>query len=290
MLYQIILTTKRDYLDLFSPVIEEVCVTTSFVEIEDPGADWDSEDWYIEGHATETPDEGDLALQIELLAKSHNVPVPTLAIAPLKETNWLEDMWQQFKPIDVAGFFIKSSYHQGDVPTSSIPITLDAATAFGSGEHGTTAGCLTALHDLYEEFTWQHPLDLGCGSGILAIAAAKLRPIPTLAIDNDPEAVRVTTSNALINNVETLITAQVGEGLAGITQTFDLVLANILAKPLITIAPDMKKLVKTDGFIILSGLLDWQQNDVTQAYLDSGFTLYKEYNLNRWITLVMKRG
>lgn len=289
-LYQIILTTKQVYLDLFSPVLDDICETVSFVEIEDPQAEWDSEDWYIEGHALETPNEDALKLQIALIAKSNNIPEPTISIEPLKETNWLEEMWQQFKPIDVAGFFIKSSYYQGEIPEGAIPITLDAATAFGSGEHGTTAGCLTALKELHQTFKWKNPLDLGCGSGILAIAAAKLHPVTTLAIDNDAEAVRVTSNNANINDVGPLIKAQVGDGLQDISQTFDLVLANILAKPLISLASDMAKHVETGGFVILSGLLDWQKDDVTEAYLENGFNFVKEFNLNRWITLVLQRA
>ncbi len=288
-MWQILIKTKRIHLEQLSPLIEEDCVTTSWVEIEDPNADWDSENWFIEGHMLDEPDHNELQMKITLGAKAFGIESPIVTIQPLQQTNWLVDMWEKFPPQTVGPFFVHSSHYKGDMPTDKMAIILDAATAFGSGEHGTTAGCMTALSDLLKDHSWQNPLDLGCGSGILAIAATKLHPVPILAIDNDPEAVRVTKANAVLNQVEHLVSAHVGEGLADIVQPFDLIIANILATPLIHLAPDMHKHLERGGHVILSGLLDWQEQEVAKAYLDQGFTFLKAYNLNRWITLVLKK-
>ncbi|MBX9977276.1 MAG: 50S ribosomal protein L11 methyltransferase [Alphaproteobacteria bacterium] len=288
-MWQILIKTKRDHLENLSTLIEDQCVTTSWVEIEDPNAAWDSEDWFIEGHMLEEPEQTELQMKIILGAKAFGIPSPEVTIQPLQETNWLEDMWEKFPPQTVGPFFVHSSHYKGDIPTDKTAIILDAATAFGSGEHGTTAGCMTALSDLLSENPWQKPLDLGCGSGILAIAATKLHPVPMLAIDNDAEAVRVTRANAILNGVEQYIQAEVGEGLAGVTAQFDLIIANILATPLIQLAPDIYTHLDNGGHVILSGLLDWQEEDVIKAYNDQGFISVRNYNLNRWITLVLRK-
>lgn len=289
-MWQILITTHRDYLDIFSVVIEDDCVTTSFVEIEDPNAAWDSDHWYIEGHSLGQPDEHDLRVRLMLVATSYGVDVPTLVVQPLPNNNWLEDMWEKFPPQTVGPFFIHSHYYKGDVPNGLHPIILDAATAFGSGEHGTTAGCMNALSDLKNDgFIWKNPVDVGCGSGILSLAACHLVPVPILAIDNDDEAVRVTQQNAELNHMNHLIDARLGDGLKDVTQSFDLIIANILAAPLITLAPQMAENLRDNGFIILSGLLDWQEEDVLKAYTDKKFTLHKRYNINRWMTLVLRR-
>jgi ribosomal protein L11 methyltransferase len=289
-MWQILIHTHRNHLELFSAILEEDCVTVSFVEVPDPNAAWDSDDWYIEGHRVEQPHEHDLRLRITLVAKAHNVPEPNLTIQPLPNNNWLEDCWEKFPPQTVGPFFIKSGYYKGDIPKDVMPIVLDAATAFGSGEHGTTAGCMTALSDLKTSgFIWDNPVDVGCGSGILSLAACHLVKTPILAIDNDAEAVRVTAQNAELNQMSHLIQARLGDGLKDMTDSFDLIIANILAAPLIMLAPQMAARLSDNGYIILSGLLDWQEEDVLKAYTDKKFTLHKRYNINRWMTLVLRR-
>jgi ribosomal protein L11 methyltransferase len=198
-------------------------------------------------------------------------------------------MWEKFPPQPIGPFFIYGTGYKGDVPQNTIPIHLNAATAFGSGEHQTTKGCLLALYDLAQKIEWKHPLDLGCGSGILAIAMAKLKKTNVLAIDNDSESVRVTKENALLNTVGDVIQAQHGNGLEGIHDTFDIIVANILAKPLIMIADMAFKNLCSGGYIILSGLLDWQQKDVEDTYKKAGFTLIKADNYDRWMTLVFQK-
>lgn len=286
-MYRLYLKTKQHLLETFEAIVEPHVGTVSFVEIEDPHADWDSEDWYIEGFSQEPIDENHLKLVIKELCEKENLPFPEFEITPFEDKNWLEEMWQAFPPQTVGPFFIHSEMYQGDIPRDLIPINLHAATAFGSGEHGTTSGCMLAIHEAFQEKPWQKPLDLGCGSGILAIAMAKLNPITTLAIDNDPEAVRVCNENANKNGVAEYIVAKEGFGLAGVTKSFDFIVANILAKPLIELAPFMAKHLMPGGRVILSGLLDWQEGEVLAAYQAQGFTLKDLKNINRWITLVL---
>lgn len=289
-MWQILIHTHPDHLDLFSTLIEDMCVTLSYVEVPDPNAAWDSDHWYIEGHMMKQPDEDDLRLRLSLLARAHHVDDPTLTVQPLPNNNWLEDMWEKFPPQTVGPFFIHSHYYKGDVPNGLHPIILDAATAFGSGEHGTTVGCMTALFDLKNEgFIWENPVDVGCGSGILSLAACHLVKTPILAIDNDAEAVRVTHQNAELNHMNHLINACLGDGLSGLTDSFDLIIANILAAPLISLAPHMANRLTDKGYIILSGLLDWQEEYVLKAYETQKFTPHKRYNINRWMTLVLRR-
>ncbi len=286
-MYRLYLKTKQHLLEIFESIVEPHVGTVSFVEIEDPNAKWDSEDWYIEGFSENPINEEILRKLINELCEKDKLPLPDLEITTFEDKNWLEDMWASFPPQSVGPFFIHGEMYDGEVPERMISINLHAATAFGSGEHGTTAGCMLALHEEFLEKPWDNPLDLGCGSGILAIAMTKLHPVKTYAIDNDLEAVRVTKENAHKNHVEHLIVARGGEGLSESIETFDFIVANILAKPLIDLAPFMKKHLSTKGRIVLSGLLDWQEEDVLNTYLAQGFELKNRKNINRWITLIM---
>ena len=288
-MYRLYLKTKQPLLEIFEAIIEPHVGTISFVEIEDPHADWDSEDWYIEGFSENQIDTALIKKLVAELCEKESLPLPEIEVTSFEDKNWLEDMWQAFPPQTIGPFFIHSELYKGEIPKDFIPINLHAATAFGSGEHGTTAGCMLALHEAFKEKPWEKPLDLGCGSGILAIAMTKLHPILTLAIDNDPEAVRVTLENAQKNGVVELIEAREGFGLAGVTQTFDLIVANILARPLIDLALPMAKHIEKRGRVILSGLLDWQEKDVLDAYLAEGFILKDRKNINRWMTLILEK-
>lgn len=298
-MWHITFQTKQIYLEIFNDAIESVCDAVAWVEIEDPTCDWDSENWRIEGYAQEKPDLMRVEVALRLLAKQAGIEFephtdskqPTLTCDQLPETNWLADMWEKFPPQTVGPFFIHSSFFKGDTPADTIPLVLDAATAFGSGEHGTTAGCLLALHDITHKdgFTWKQGCDLGCGSGILAIGACKLQHTPFLAIDRDEEAVRVSQSNAVLNNVHDLITIKQGDCIAPSAGLFDVIVANILAAPLIQLAENIYSHTHNNGYIILSGLLDWQQDDVQAAYTSLGLDLVRTYNRDRWITLVFLR-
>lgn len=214
----------------------------------------------------------------------------------IPDTDWLAASYRQFPAFSVGPFFIYGSHHDGAVPGDAIGLQIDAATAFGSGEHGTTKGCLLAMLDLEEAgiCPW-NVLDMGTGSGILGIAAWKLWKTPVLAVDNDEEAVRVACRHREINKVpagETDMTCKTGDGFAAKSvqekKPFDLVIANILAAVLKDMAADLKAVSDANGYVILSGILQKQAQDVLDAYEPLGFALRRRHDVNEWSTLVLQ--
>jgi ribosomal protein L11 methyltransferase len=212
------------------------------------------------------------------------------SIKKLPHKNWLEENRKQFPPIPCGPFFIYCDYYTGKLPHDKISIKLNAALAFGSGEHETTRGCLLALEKLYGYYAPKTILDLGCGSGILAIAASKLWPeAQILATDFDHFAVQTTQVNAKTNNSFNL-TSVFSDGFKAITQkSFELIIANILANPLISFAPDITKHMKPNALLILSGFLERQTPEVQAAYEKQGFTLEQAFHINTWSTLILKK-
>lgn len=220
-----------------------------------------------------------------------------LEIAPVPDRDWLAHVHESHPPFSVGKFFVYGSQWAADVtvPDGAIPLEIDAASAFGSGEHGTTAGCLEALGLLKDRgFTPRRSLDMGTGSGILAIAAWKLWRRPVLAVDIERESVRVSCVHRARNGVpagaEGMICKQGGAfSIAAIrTRTpFDLVIANILAAPLKTMARDLSASLAPGGFAILSGMLRTQADDVLQSYRKENLTLSERLDRGEWTTLIL---
>lgn len=217
---------------------------------------------------------------------------------PLPDTDWLAHSYRQFPPFSVGPFFIYGSHCEGSVPEGQIGLQIDAATAFGSGEHGTTKGCLQAMLDLKGRGAcpW-NVLDMGTGSGILAIAAWKLWKTPVLAVDNDPEAVRVARHHQQINNVPegaTEMTCACGDGfneeLTQKRKPYDLVIANILAGTLKEMAPDLKTVSDENGYVILSGILNEQAQSVIECYKRQGLRLKNRIEIGEWSTLTLQNA
>ncbi len=213
---------------------------------------------------------------------------------PIPDKDWLQETYRLFPSFTVGDFFIYGSHDtHAVVPPHMIGLEINAATAFGSGEHQTTKGCLLFLQELAKQHSsFQHPLlDLGCGSGILAIAAAKLWHISPYASDNDAEAVRVTQENATLNGVT--ISCVVSEGMSAFqvqNMYFDGVVANILAAPLIAMASEIAKLLSPKGWLVLSGLRSDQIQDVTQSYVEHGFYLKDQKEQDGWAALLLNRS
>ncbi len=173
-------------------------------------------------------------------------------------------------------------------------ITLDAGPAFGSGTHESTRGCLLALDALAAERGFATALDLGCGSGVLAIAIAQAFRIPVTACDNDPAAVANAHANARANGAANLITVVEGDGPAApalrARAPFDLIVANILAEPLIEMAAEMAAVLGPRGVLILSGLLTTQEGEVAAAYEGLGLVRRRVVALGEWSTMILARG
>lgn len=210
----------------------------------------------------------------------------------LPETDWLLHVHENFPPVTLGGFFIYGSHYEGPLPPDKIALKIDTATAFGSGEHETTKGCLIALEDLSRERTFKNALDMGCGSGILAIAMQKLWPqIKLTAIDIDPESVTVTKRHADMNGIT--LDAAAGDGyrtpLCENNAPYGLVAANILAGPLVEMAGDLAKNLEKGGYAVLSGLLARQEADVTAAQQAAGLECVRSIAIGDWRALVFKK-
>lgn len=218
------------------------------------------------------------------------LPEP-LVVEELPPETWLEAASLKAPPQHVGRFFVHPD--PGDpLPRAAVPILMEAGLAFGSGEHATTRLCLLALDRLVARRP-RRVLDLGCGSGILAIAAAKACRCRVWAVDNDPIAVRVARENVARNGVADRVRVMLGEGLArGALRRvapFDLALANILADPLIELAPALAGALAPGGRLVLSGFLDRQAAAVEEAYRRCGLRRLGELDARPWAALVLGR-
>ncbi|MDR3625167.1 MAG: 50S ribosomal protein L11 methyltransferase [Chlamydiales bacterium] len=230
----------------------------------------------------------ELALRLEILAISLGIDVPEISFKSTNDIDYLAENQKSFPPIEVKEFYIYGSHIKSSLPTNKTCLLLDAASAFGSGHHESTKGCLELIADLSKEYSFKNPLDLGCGSGILALAIAKAMSTKVTASDIDPESVRVTKENAKLNHVHN-INVYESDGFSSLElqkhAPFDLIVANILAKPLCLLAKEMASYLIKDGQIVLSGLLNTQKEEVLAAYIKEGFHFRSELILGEWTTL-----
>lgn len=265
-----------------SLLLEDQAVSISWYEKE-------FQEWHIQV-IYNPQNEENLKNTVNHFFKEKGIPLPQITTAPLPQEDWVTAVYQGFSPLTLGKFYIYGSHIQEGIPHNLIPLQIDAATAFGSGQHESTEGCLKALSFLSENQDFKLPLDMGCGSGILALAMASLWKVPVLACDNDPEAVRVTLENAQVNNVPYLIEARVSEGFTAIKgKMFDIITANILAGPLCQMAGDVIASLIPGGFVVLAGLLNRQAEDVIDAYRSVGARLVHQLFVGDWSTLVMRK-
>lgn len=271
-------------IETFADALEPYVLSVGWFESDNP------EVWVVEATTRLEPNMSELQSIITSCAIEHQLIVPPLICEKLADADWLEQTWKNFPPLEIAHFYIYGSHAKGEIPNGLIGMEINAATAFGSGEHETTTACLQTLCDFFDEGrTFTNPLDMGCGSGVLAMAIVKLWQVPVLAVDNDPESVRVTSQNALTNNCHQQIKAVCNEGFAGnIVQaqgTYDLIVANILAGPLCEMASEMVQNTTLGGIIVLSGLLTRQIDEVVEAYEKAGAKLQSVKKVQDWAAL-----
>ncbi|GAA5094647.1 50S ribosomal protein L11 methyltransferase [Bartonella acomydis] len=210
----------------------------------------------------------------------------------LPNIDWVQKSLEGLQPVHAGPFFLHGSHNRNDIPQNVFPIEIDANQAFGTGHHGTTAGCLEMIAKVMKHENPQNALDLGTGSGILAISIAKLKPIAILASDIDPMAIKVAQHNIALNGVEKYITAITATGFAhdeiASRAPFDLIIANILANPLIELAPEMVQILQKGGSLILSGILEDQHELVLEAYVKQGLKHIETYHRQEWVTIHLK--
>ena len=227
-------------------------------------------------------------------AKLYSAELPPYEILELKSENWLKDYIIKFDPFEICNFCIYGIHETTPPKTNKIPLQIYAATAFGSN-HQTTQSCIKAISELFDsQFTPKSILDIGTGSGILSLCAAKLwTNTPITAGDIDDEAVIVTTSNTATNNLSDQIQAVISDGykheLIKSNSPYDLILCNILANPLIAFAQDLAKNLNPNGYCILSGFVDDQTDDVIKAHEKHGLKLIKLYSMDNWRAALMQK-
>ena len=193
-----------------------------------------------------------------------------VTVAPMPDQDWIRLSQEGLPPVRAGRFFVYGAHDAGQVPHGVIPMKIEAGLAFGTGHHETTALCLGALSDLARKRHYRNVLDLGTGTGLLAIGAAKLWKRPVLASDIDPVAVEVTRDNARANGVAPLVRAVTADGLTNPILAngapYDLLIANILAGPLTQLAPSIIRSLAPGAVLLLSGLLYNQEKLVTSFY------------------------
>jgi len=257
----------------------------------------DGDDWEVSLTTYGTPDLDAIYTRIN---EVDGVKIEKAAITAerLPETDWLRHVHENFPPVTIGRFFVYGSHVTEKAPAGLIPLQIDAATAFGSGEHETTKGCMLSFDWIRAQGGLQtahlNALDMGCGSGILAIAITKVWDgAKVTAIDIDPESVIVTNRHAAMNGAGKAITAAAGDGyrtpLCRQNAPYDLVAANILAGPLIDMATDLHAALKPGGYAVLSGLLGRQEADVTAAHVKAGLKPVHAIALGDWRALTFQK-
>jgi ribosomal protein L11 methyltransferase len=253
--------------------------------------------WGVEAFADHAPDLAALDGASAVAALTHGVAaeglLAGLAVARLMPRDWVSENQQSFPPLRVGRFFIHGSHIAGAVPAGAIGLLIDAATAFGTGEHVTTRGCLMALDGLAKRRRFRHPLDMGTGTGVLAMAAAKIWECHALACDIDAGSVEVARANAWVNHVARRVRLIRSDGYRHPAvrrgRPFDLILANILARPLARMSGDLARHLAPGGVAVLSGLLARQAPLVLAAHRVRGLTLRRRIDIAGWTTLVLDR-
>jgi ribosomal protein L11 methyltransferase len=255
----------------------------------------DGERWQFDVFvAGAEPPRGAIEAILGEAAQAAGIPLPKIAIAPLPETDWLAENRKAFPPVSAGRFFVYGSYFEGRVPPGRVGIALDAGLAFGSGSHESTRLALLALDALGRRRRYYHPLDLGTGSGILAIAMASTWRVKVASADIDPVAVKVAQANAQRNRVASRVRPVESDGLAArvlaAQAPYDLIVANILARPLVRMAPQLAAALTHGGRIVLSGILTEQAAGVAAAYRIQGLALKRRLTLGLWTALVLGRA
>lgn len=245
--------------------------------------------WEVGAYFLEAPDQ----VMLEVLATAFGAK--PFALSELPEVDWVAHVRRELSPVDAGRFFVFGSHDADKVPAGRIPLQIEATVAFGTGHHGTTLGCLLAFDRLLTD-GWRPAkvADIGCGTAVLAMAAAAALPdAQIIASDIDRVAVDVAEANVAINNLQGRIECLEAAGLAHrrivASAPYDLIFANILKGPLIELAPAISTHLATGGRAILSGLLAVQADSVTAAYVAAGLCLQSRDDIGEWSTLVLQR-
>jgi ribosomal protein L11 methyltransferase len=247
--------------------------------------------WDITVHFAEPPDQGSIRQLVGIAAGEE--AARDIAFDTVEAKDWVKATLEELVPVRAGRFIVHGHHDRAKIPPNKLGIEIEAALAFGTGHHGTTRGCLLLLDSVLKARAPRRVLDLGTGTGVLAIAAAKALRRRVLASDIDPLSVRVAGENARLNGVGNLVETICATGFSAPQFArrgpFDLVLANILANPLRQMATSMARHLAPSGTVILSGLLPHQAQSVVAAYRARGLVLKRHLQIEGWSSLLMRR-
>ncbi|MBW8880117.1 MAG: 50S ribosomal protein L11 methyltransferase [Asticcacaulis sp.] len=247
--------------------------------------DEDHDVWRIDAFPTD--EEEDQRIQ-QVLSDHGRLIVTAEALA---DADWLAMALSGLPPVRAGRFFVYGIHDYGRTPVNAVNLRIEAGAAFGTGHHGTTVGCLIAYNDLLKKAKFKRVLDVGAGTGVLAIAAAKTGTPIAVGTDIDAVSVRISNENATLNQAKARFVHANGLNHRLVRQDapYDLVFANILARPLVGLSMDIRGALKAGGLVILSGLLRTQERFVKAAYLSHGFRVVRRIHRDAWCTLVMQK-
>ncbi|MGI9388064.1 MAG: 50S ribosomal protein L11 methyltransferase [Methyloligellaceae bacterium] len=283
--------TYRVSLILDRDVAERAETYLSVLHLPSPTAiglsDQDDGKWQVDAYFDSEPDMQALSARLG----EYGAPVPDLKLWKLDDVDWVTRSQQGLHAVRAGRFLVHGSHDRNRVCTSRWAIEIDAGQAFGTAHHGSTLGCLHALDELAKRRTVSRVLDIGTGTGVLAIAAAKTWRAQIIASDLDPLAAEIAKENCKRNgigaNVRTVTAAGMRHQLIRARAPYDLVIANILAGPLMTMAHDMAPALRHGGIVILSGITREQAGRIAAAYGAAGFSRHRRITISGWVTLTL---
>ena len=244
--------------------------------------------WEVGAYFSEKPDDISLALLAAVFQAEE------FKISELPQIDWVSKVQRSLKPVVAGRFFVYGSHDSDKVPPDCEPLLIEASMAFGTGHHGTTKGCLLALEQLITDgFKAKNVIDVGCGTAVLAMAAARIFSANVIASDIDSVAHSVAKMNILANGLDRNIQCFEASGFAHeqikTKNPFDLIFANILLTPLLAIATDISKYSLSGGYVVLSGILSEQAELVVNKYTGVGFSLSNQIEIGEWVTIIFRK-
>ena len=244
--------------------------------------------WEVGAYFSEKPDDISLALLAAVFQAEE------FKISELPQIDWVSKVQRSLKPVVAGRFFVYGSHDSDKVPPDCEPLLIEASMAFGTGHHGTTKGCLLALEQIIKDgFKAKNVIDVGCGTAVLAMAAARIFSANVIASDIDSVAHSVAKMNILANGFDQNIQCFEASGFAHeqikSKNPFDLIFANILLAPLLEIATDISKYSLSGGYVVLSGILSEQAELVVNKYTGVGFSLSNQIEIGEWVTIIFRK-